>query len=401
MRSVSKVRAAVRQWVRVYLDDTSPLTTLGLFLGGTLTIALGLVNVWSDVGWLEHYQAWWHLGPLLVGCAANLVRRSRPVLTLVVAALMFVVDAVIGGSFAIVLVLFDGLYVVERFGSVRARGVVRFAAGVVTVATGIAALLGGESVRTALTLTFQNAALLLLPIWWARDVRSREELAAAAHARADLEASRAAARARAQDAEQRSAVQAERSRMARELHDAVAGDVSALVIRAGAALARPPGPTDRESLAAVRESGLHALDELRSMIEVLAAEGDQEPVAPTLTEDGAGLLERSDVMVDGVSPAELGPLAPAVDRAGYRVLQEALTNATRHGRPGSASARLRRGKENVEIRVSNAVENPAEDTSGMGVASMTERAQAVGGILGVQVEEGTWTVTATLPVAHP
>src|SRR5690606_16907716 len=152
--------------------------------------------------------------------------------------------------------------------------------------------------RSTAAVTLQVAAMLLVPIWWALDVRHRTELADAATARADLEASRAAERARAQDAERRGAVQAERSRMARELHDAVAGDVSALVIRAGAALAGPPGPGDRESLAAVRESGLHALGELRTMIEVLAGDGEPDPVAPTLTEDGAELLGRSGAIVD-------------------------------------------------------------------------------------------------------
>ncbi|WP_241680711.1 sensor histidine kinase [Pseudactinotalea suaedae] len=380
---------------RGYSDDPGPLSALVLLVVGAVTIWVGLSGLWIVRTW--EAPAWWHLVPLLVGCAANLVRRSHPGITLAVAVPVFMADLLIGGSLAVLLVLFDAIYSAERFGSQRLRQVVRFGAGVVTVGVTIASALAGMPPRAVAAMALQTVAMLAVPIWWALDVRHRTELADAATARAELEVSRAAERARAQDAERRSAVQAERSRMARELHDAVAGDVSALVIRAGAALAAPPGPSDRESLAAVRESGLHALGELRTMIEVLAADGTAEPIAPTLTQDGAELLERAEAQADGVAPADLAPLTPAVDRAGYRVLQEALTNAARHGRPGTTRVHIQRDGDRVEMRVRNAVERGSEPATGIGLASMTERAHAVGGMLEVGIEEDTWTVAATLP----
>lgn len=386
---------ALQRLARGFSDDAGPISALVLLVAGLLTIALGLKGIWLDATWDS--PAWWHVIPLLVGCAGNAVRKAHPAITLAVSVPAFAADAAIGGSLALLLVLFDALYSAERFGSARLRQGVRFGVGVVIVGTAVWAAVAGAGLQNTAALTLQIAALLLIPIWWAVDVRHRTDLAQAATARAELESARAAEQSRAQDAERRSAVQAERSRMARELHDAVAGDVSALVIRAGAALAAPPGPADRESLAAVRESGLHALGELRTMIEVLAADGKNEPMAPTLSHDGAHLVERSDATLDGVGPAALGPLSPAVDRAGYRILQEALANAARHGRPGTTRIRLTQHEGEVQAEVRNAVAEDAPRGGGLGVTSMTERAHAVGGSLTVADERTRWTVLARLP----
>lgn len=397
MTGVEQTQDRVRRWWRRFPDDSGPLNAVGVLLIGALTIALGLVDLWRDAPWRPgglQVDGVWHLLPLVLGAAGVLLRRRNPVLSLAIGAVMFGVDLLLGGSLALVLVLFDGLYAVERFGSPSARRVVRSAAGIVTIGTAVAALADGQSLRVALLLTFQTGALLVVPLWWALDVRRRSELADAAHQRADLEAARAAEQARAQQAERQGAVQAERSRMARELHDAVAGDVSALVIRAGAALAAAPGPADRESLAAVRESGLHALQELRAMIEVLADERT-EPVAPTLSADGAALLERSGAAVRGAVD-DLGPVTPATDRAGFRILQEALTNAAVHG-SGLPEVRLTRAADTIEIDVRNAVDDTPRPGDGIGLASMGERAQAVGGALDVVTESGTWRVNARLP----
>ena len=395
----------VRHWWREVHADSGPANALGLFVIGAITIGLGLVDLWTDAPWggpARDLSAAWHLIPLAVGSAGVLLRRRRPGLALVIGTAAFVADAAIGGSLALILVLFDGIYSVERFASPQVRRRVRFATGLATVGTAAAALVDGQPLRVALLLTMQTAALLLIPIWWALDVRRRTELADAAQARAELEAQRAADQARAQGAERRAAVQAERSRMAQELHDAVAGDVSALVIRAGAALAAPPGPSDRESLTAIRETGLHALGELRTMIDVLTPGGAAEPVAPTLTDDGAALLERSGAATDGAAPEDLGALPHAVDRAGYRILQEALTNAARHGRAGTTAVLLRRHDADVELRVSNAVELGAlPGREGLGLTSMTERARAVGGELELARTKGAWVVAARLPTVTP
>lgn len=392
---MTRVLDALRRLARGYSDDAGPISALGLLIFGAVTLALGLKGLWIDAAW--DAPGWWHLGPLLLGCAGNTVRKARPAVTLGVAVTAFVADAAIGGSFALLIVLFDGVYSAERFGSPRLQQVVRSGAGVVIAAVTIWSAAAGLGFRATASIALQVAAMLLIPIWWALDVRQRSELADAAQARAALEVARAAEQARAQQAERRGAVQAERSRMARELHDAVAGDVSALVIRAGAALAAPPGPGDRESLAAVRESGLNALAELRSMIQVLAAEGEQEPMAPMLTTDAAELLQRSGATLDGVPPDRLGPLGPAADRAAFRILQEALTNAARHGLPSTTEVTLAQDEATIAVEVRNAVDPEAQRGTGLGVTSMTERADAVGGSLTITDGAGRWTVSARLP----
>lgn len=392
------LREAVRRLGRALWEESGPANALLTFALGVVTIALGLVGLIEAPG-IVAAPAAWHLVPLTIGCLGVTQRKARPALAFAIVTPAFVADLLIGGSLALVVVMFDGLYSVERFGSAPLRRAVRFGAAVVVVGGSLAAILGGLPIRAVAAITLQAAALLLLPIWWALEVRRRTELAEAAHARAELEASRAAEQARAQAAERRAAVQMERSRMAQELHDAIAGDVSALVIRAGAALAQPPGPGDRESLAAIRQSGVHALGELRTMIDVLTDELPADDVAPRLTADGADLLRRSGVTVDGVSPAALGALAPVVDRAAYRILQESLTNAARHGRPGTTSAELRDADGRIEILVRNDVDGePGTDHHGMGLASMAERARAVGGAVTFERRTGRWAVEARLPV---
>lgn len=390
----------LRGRARLSTEESGPTTALVLLVVGAVTIALGLVDLWVDSPWggpARELSVAWHLIPLAAGCAGALMRRSHPALALAVAVLAFVVDAAIGGSLALLLVLFDGIYAAERFGTPRLRHGVRFGAGVATVGTLVAGMIGGLDMRSTTLLTLQTAGLLLIPLWWARDVRLRTELAQAAQTRADLEAARAADQARVLAAEQRSALQAERNRVAQDLHDAVAGDVSALVIRAGAALAAPPGPADRESLTAIRASGVHALGELRTMIDVLVA----EPVGidlPTLTADGAALLGRFGVAVDG-APAALGDLPQEIDQAGYRVLQEALANAARHGRPGTTAVRLRRDESGVDVEVSNAVDGSAMTSgAGIGLVSMTERVRSIGGELDLRRGARDWVVAARIPV---
>lgn len=417
--------SAVRRWWRAYSDDDGPTSALTLLVLGAATVALGLTDLWGDAPWggpASELATAWHLVPLALGCAGVALRRRLPVLGLAVAVVAFVGDAAIGGSLATVLVLFDALYAVERFGSARVRGVVRSGVAIATAATFVAGVVDALPTRVVLLLTLQTATLLALPLWWAANVRQKAELAEAAQARADLEAARASAEAeraqaveRAAGAERQAAVRAERSRMARELHDAVAGDVSAVVIRAGAALQTPAGH-ERDSLVAIRDSGLHALAELRTMIEVLQRDDcEVEPVAPTLTGNGADLLGRSDVVLEGAMPAAL---PEAVDRAGYRILSEALANAARHGDGRPARVRLAPWDGGLDIEIENGTgaASPATASTsgtiaratssttqglGLGLVSMTERAEALGGAVdaGWDGEPGRrWRVRARLPL---
>src|SRR6185312_6600297 len=132
----------------------------------------------------------------------------------------------------------------------------------------------------------------------------------------------------------RDAVLTERTRIAREMHDAVGHRVSLMVLQAGA-IEMAAGDRDRvEQLAdQVQTAGRQALDELRQMVGVLRAGDDDVPLAPQPgLDDLAGLVEQSRAAgmdVDLTAPAVDG-IDPVVGRAAYRIAQEALTNAAKH-----------------------------------------------------------------------
>ena len=146
------------------------------------------------------------------------------------------------------------------------------------------------------------------------------------------------------EAQTRRAVEAERARIASELHDVVTHNVSVMVVQAGAArsvLGSSPEQA-REALLAVEGSGRTAMGELRHLLGLLApaeaeAEGEGEKDAALVPQPGLG---QAQALVDRVRtaglPAELvtegaRPLPPGVDLAAYRVVQEALTNVLKHG----------------------------------------------------------------------
>ena len=189
--------------------------------------------------------------------------------------------------------------------------------------------------------------------------------------------------------------------MARDLHDVIAGHLSAVAIHTAATLSAPPDPDrDRATLATVRAGALDALAEMRSMILVLR--GRPDPVAAPA---GLARLEAlvaaarstgQEVVVVGEAPS---PLPAATDHAAFRIVQESLTNAARHA-PGSPVEITVRGDDDVEVVVTNTLD-PTEATpplsTAIGLLSMRERAEALGGTLVAGPTDGRWVVRAWLP----
>jgi signal transduction histidine kinase len=93
---------------------------------------------------------------------------------------------------------------------------------------------------------------------------------------------------------------------------------------------------------------------------------------------------------------ERQPLGPAADQAAYRILQESLTNALRHGR-GSAGIDLTYGDDALEIGVTNPARNDGAAAAGHGIVGMRERASLVGGAVDTESANGTFRVRARLP----
>lgn len=219
-------------------------------------------------------------------------------------------------------------------------------------------------------------------------------------ARAD--GARAAALLAEQEAQTLEAASRERDRIARELHDVVAHAVSLMVVQAGAErLARPDSPS-HEALQAIETSGRQALVELRSMLGVLRepqhATAEPQPDLSSLPD----LVER---VRDAGLPVELRTTGCADVPAGvalsaYRVVQEALTNALRHGGPVPTQVLVEVG-DDVLVEVRSDLPPDAEPSragSGRGVVGMRERIALHAGSLDAGPEGGSWVVRARLPL---
>lgn len=188
-------------------------------------------------------------------------------------------------------------------------------------------------------------------------------------------------------AEQQRAVERERTRIARELHDIVSHGLSATVLLAEGAAAQVHTDPDRaeQAMLRVRDTGRNSLGEMRRMLAVLR---DDEP-APDLPQPGVADLERlvEDARGTGL-PVVLASTArdlPAgLDVTVYRLVQEALTNVRKHAGEGVSRVDVvveDRGPETV-VRVSDDGAGPVgSGSSGRGLVGMRERVQAYAGTL--------------------
>lgn len=213
---------------------------------------------------------------------------------------------------------------------------------------------------------------------------------------------------RTQQEKTRRTVDAERLRIARELHDVVAHTMSTINVQAGVAayVAGDLPPTAADALQAIKKASKDGLRELRAILAVLRQVDDPESNQP---QPG---LSRLNALVAGVSAAGLpttivttgqppNVLPPAVDLAAYRIVQESLTNSIRHAGPATASVQISYAQREIRLRITDTGCGPASsDTSGgHGLIGMRERAAAVGGGLDVgRARSGGFQVTAHLPL---
>ncbi len=212
------------------------------------------------------------------------------------------------------------------------------------------------------------------------------------------------------------AAQEERSRIAREVHDAVAHSVSVMTLQIGG-LRRQLGDvlTDRKAeydvLLGLERLGRETVEELRSLVGILREPGPADSsTAPVPS------LSRADDVVSDVRAAGLDvelevhgtprELPRALDLSAYRILQEALTNVLRHAPGSSARVRLDYTREGVDIRVRDDGRGHAPgglDTGavgGHGLVGMRERAQMFGGTLEAAPVDGGFEVRAHLPTSR-
>lgn len=286
--------------------------------------------------------------------------------------------------------------------SVRSEKTAVIAATVAT--TGALALAG--IVVAAVQHRLVGANVEVLP--WVVAAAALGQAVRANRARRAMLEERARRAEQGREEEARRRVQAERLRIARDLHDAVGHQVALINVQAGAMtllLAREDLVKARESLEHIQNASEAALAELKVTVGLLRQPGDHEPVEP------AGRLSRLDDLIASFTAAGLRvtcdvtgharPLPEAVDLTAYRLIQESLTNTAKHAAGASTSVRLAFRPDTLALTVENDGPPAARrgaDTMGHGIIGMRERATALGGRLSASPRpEGGFRVTAELP----
>ncbi|MFK4145671.1 sensor histidine kinase [Streptomyces sp. NPDC004065] len=212
----------------------------------------------------------------------------------------------------------------------------------------------------------------------------------------------------------------ERSRIARELHDVVAHHMSVISIQAQVAphLTENPSPELRENLAGIRQNALEALAELRRVLGVLRSDNPQDPYglgeSGTAPDSPQPTLDRLGTLVDNTRAAgltvaldvtdtrrEKRPYPPGVELSGYRIVQEALSNALRHAPGSTVRVELVHVPDGLYLNVVNS--RPGQPVTpspgaGHGLLGMRERAAMLGGhVDAAPTLHGGFSVSAFLP----
>lgn len=393
-------RWAPVQWFRDHpaLADALLAGALGVFA------IIGLFTIDPDLSEASNRDPDALAVLLVLALSALLAVRRRwpiPVLWLGAAATVtyWVRDYVDAGVSMVVLIL---LYTVAAH--CERRHALPHVLGVTTILLGvmIVGVFADEEDLPAVAV-LANVVIFLTALVLGDSMRNRRAYLAEVEARAErAEAARETAALRA--------VQEERTRIARDLHDVVAHSVSVMVIQAGAArrvLDRHPEQA-AESLGIIERTGRDALDELRRVLGVLRSSDGDASTAPQPTADDLESLVRHwreaglpvELHVDG-APFDL---SAGVGLTVYRVVQEALTNVMKHAGPASATVHVRYRPDTVSIVVTDDGRGPrAHDdpipSAQQGLIGMRERVELFGGSLTVGPRPGGgFQVRAALPV---
>ena len=320
------------------------------------------------------------------------MRRRAPFVAFLISVVLSVLSPAINGA------LTPLSYAVGRYVGRWPTRFVAAVAGMVVVAEPWAGGEAGEQVSRWLG----GAVLVLLPGAVGVYVRTRALLLAALRDRAEkAEAER--------ELLARDAVLTERTRIAREMHDAVGHRVSLMVLQAGAIEMAAADERRVQQLAGqVQTAGRQALDELRQMVGVLRAEdgdeaaplGPQSEVAdlPTLVAQSrdAGMAVELTGPPQGAAAAD-----PVAGRAAYRIVQEALTNAGKHAPGAAVRVCVERRQSELVVRVTNGPSPAPADgapSGGYGLVGLGERVRTLGGRLTTGPRlDGGFEVEAVLP----
>lgn len=342
--------------------------------------------------------------PLLAICVAVGLRRVATLAALGIGVAALAAELAVGGSLAVVLIFTQVLYDACTYGPPWLwRWLLRVGVGLTAAGTAVAVALTRD--RQGLVPGVAGVLILVVPVLTGITVRQYRDQAA-------IERARAEQTARLAELDRRQAVLAERTRMARELHDVIANHLSAVAVHATAAQSMTDlnTPAVRDSLQAIRENSVQGLAEMRQMIELLrdpadASPSPADPPVPARLAELDRLVEqarRAGLRVRLAVAGDPQPLPVAVDLAAYRILQESLTNALKHG-TGQAEVTVAYESDRVRVTVDNPVPDRPDGGGGLpgagaGLVGMRERAELLRGTLRASRHGSGWRVHADLPM---
>lgn len=376
--------------------EQAPTWVIDLLLGVAVTLVIALV-ISADQGGRQDPDAIAYLFACGFG-VLMLARRRFPVAVLVVTMfLLFAYYIVDYPAIGLAVPVAAALYSAAELGHLTAAIVVSFLLILVSTyfrlleGQTVAYLLGYELVSTV---TVMAAAIAL-----GDSTRSRRALRAEQEQTARLIEQEHAYRA-----EQR--VQAERVRMARDLHDVIGHSMSVISLHADVAR-EAIGDNDeeaRQALTHIRAASAETMRDLRAIVKLLRnpdhAQADRSITSlanlATLVENATASGLVLDVHLDG----DLGELPATVDTAAYRIIQEALTNIIRHADATQVILTIGVAAQALRLQITdNGTVAPAAVIPGSGIAGMTERARLLGGTFMAQARpEGGFEVRAILPL---
>jgi signal transduction histidine kinase len=329
---------------------------------------------------------------IVVAAGALAARRRHPVAVLTVVFAAVLVYLAVGYANSPIWLILITAYVTAVFRGHRVAAAIVAGIGLITVPW--FDYLFRDAPAPSFAVVAGLAAWLLVLLGAAEIVRIRGE--------------RVAEAARIREEEGLRRASEERLRIARDLHDALGHQLSLINVQSGVALHLNEHLPEqaRTSLAAIRDASKEGLTELRSVLDILRQDGEPAPRAPTST------LARLDDLVSQAAAAGLDvhvetdgalrPLPFGVDVAAFRIVQEALTNVTRHARGAAATVRVAYGERELTLQIDDdgrGSQTRGSVGTGKGILGMRERVGALGGELQAGPRPGGgFRVRARLPL---
>ncbi len=195
----------------------------------------------------------------------------------------------------------------------------------------------------------------------------------------------------------------ERARIAQEMHDSLGHELSLIALGAGALETTPGVPEPQRAAAGrIRQSAADATDQLRDIIGLLRDEGEEAPLEP-VDEPVEALTGRYREAGMTIVLTRAGDLPARAERIAYRVVREALSNASRHAPGATVRVSLIDDGELSTVEITNEApgSGPAEETAGLGLAGLRERLRLGGGTFSAgSTSDGDFRVVAEMP-RHP